>query len=204
MDFIKKINARYLATRSLVLSNPLLVDALEHDLTNVEKNKEAVNWLKNKQAETLHVDAHGTLKLYDTCIVYVEKGSDLISFFLTFQPLQTGIVLEHLWKDDRVKAVRINGLPLGTYCLFEEMLPRFQVVALGKENTPDGEKWTKHRTVDALQRGFHVYLTNEHGALFEAKTWDEVEKRQSLLWGVSDRKFLERTVVLSTKPLNRP
>lgn len=198
MDFNQRIKAKYIVT-----SAPRRVDHLEHELVHPEKNREAAQWLESKSVEILYQDSKGSLNLYDTSIVFLETNTEApISFFLNFRPLHRGILLEQIWKRDSAKAMRINSLPLGVYCLFEELLPRYGIVVLGEENTPEGEKWTKSRTEDAIKRGLYVYLTNEHGTLFEAKTWNEVKKRETLLWGKKDAKFLSRTIILSTTSLD--
>jgi hypothetical protein len=73
---------------------------------------------------------------------------------------------------------------------------------LVKKTLPKAKKWTKSRTEEALKRGLFVYLTNEHGTLFEAKTWNEVKKRETLLWGKKDAKFLSRTIIISMMSLD--
>ena len=103
------------------------------------------------------------------------------------------MLLEHIWKHQ--KDVLVKGTPLGV------LVPKFETVILGQEHTPDGEKWTKGRTEEALKQGLHVYLTNEHGVLFEAKTWEQVTLRESLLWGKGDPKYLQRTIIISSKSL---
>ena len=74
-------------------------------------------------------------------------------------------------------------------------VPKYKTVLLSDKTTLDGEKWSKGRTKDAIAKGIHVYLTNEYGAVFEAKTWEEVEIRKSFIW--VDPKFRERKIILS-------
>lgn len=196
MNFKDIINAKY-----VVYAAPRQVETLHHELHDPKKNREAADWLQSRPSELIHEDAKGALRLYDTSVAYLSKDTTYpIPFFLTFSSLHKGILLEHIWKDASAKSLKITGMPLGVYSLFEILLPRFEVVVLGEENTPDGE--SKRRTEQALSKGFHVYLTNEHGVLFEATTWKEVIQREALIWG-KDAKFLARTVVLSTKPLHK-
>jgi hypothetical protein len=191
-EFLKRLNARY-----VVLSAPQRVDDFEHDVKTEEGNAKMAAWLRNRAATKLEeIPGVGTMNLYDTAVVTLSPDASRVLALITFEPTtfngKHAAMLQHLWKDKAVKA------PLASIALFKHLIPRFKIVGMGEQHTLDGEQWAKKRTEQALKDGYHVYLTNEHGTLFEAHTFKEVLQRP--MWG-DGVNYRERLIILTTNAL---
>jgi len=191
-EFLKRLNARY-----VVSAAPQQVDDFEHDVKTDEGNAKMAAWLRTRTATKLaDIPGVGTMILYDTAIVTLSPDASRVLSLVTFEHTtfngQRAVLLKHLWKDSAVKA------PLASDALFQHLVPKFKIVGLGEQHTLDGEHWAKRRTEEALKNGYHVYLTNEHGTLFEAHTFKEVLQRPMWGKGVNYRK---RLIVLTVDEL---
>jgi len=197
-EFHTKINAKY-----SVKAVPQRVDYFTHDLHDPIKNKEFVTWLASKEHETLFLNKEGELRLYDTAFVFLDTENKVV-FFYTFHPIpfnnHSAIQEDHIETFKQVQNVKIEGLPLGAYCLFKVLIPRYKTVIGADQHTPDGERWSKRQVKEAIDKGFHVYLINEKGTLYNAATFKEVEIRTEYLWGW-DEEHRSRLVIISSNHL---
>lgn len=193
-EFHQRLNAKY----TVVTAEPIRRAELIHHLTEDSKNQEMVEWLRNKKFESIAKIGDGELRLYETALLLLQQ--DRIHFLQTFQTTEfngkKAALLEPLWRDESVKNLRFKGLPLSAFGLFEVLLARYEVIILGEEHTPSGERWATTQMTEALKRGLHVYFTNEHGALFHAKTWEEAKSRLDILWGLAEN-YRKRLVIVS-------
>jgi len=198
-EFSKRLNAKY------VIASPQRVDKLFHDLHDPERNRAAAEHLDSQPHTALHALPSGQLQLFDTAVIFRTSDKDYpVGFFYTFKHVMFDrkhaiqeVDLEVL---DVAKDVRIDNLPLSAYTLFNVLLPKFKIVVGGIQQTPEGEKWSKRQIKEAITKGFHVYLRNDNGDLYDADTYDVVEMNEGYLWGIEEE-YKKRLTIISTDKL---
>lgn len=200
IDFNVLFNAKYI-TKAI----PQRVDFLKHDLKDSLKNQEAAKYLKSKPHETIIDTLRGELCLFDTALIFFTDNKEYpISFFYLFKPVmfdgKTAIQEDKIECFENAKDVRINNLPISTYCLFKVLLPRFNIIIGGEQHTPSGEKWSQRQINEAIKQGYHIYLRNDNGDLYYANQQEIVDMNKDYLWGI-DPVHRKRLTIISIQPL---
>lgn len=201
--FLKKldniINARF------IKAAPLRVDFLVHDLeTKSESNIEAARTLAKEQHEVLYSFPNGDqLNFYNGGIILLTKDTSFpIKFYCAWGTAlfkgHAAIQTKQIWCDIAFRKLRINTLPIGAYCLFKVLLPKYKIVIGADEHTPDGERHAKHQVKYALENNIYVYAVDEHNQVYNIDTHEIVEKNADIFWGV-DPEHKKRLVVYSQK-----
>lgn len=192
----KIINARF------VSAVPLRVGAFEHDLANKsESNLEAAKTLANEPHKVLHTLPNGKLNLYNGGIVFLTEDSKFpIKFYCAWKTAlfkrNSAIQTKQLWCDSSLRKLRIDNLPLGAYCLFKVLLPKYTIVIGADEHTPDGERHAKNQIKYALDNGIYVYAVDENNQVYDITTHEIIEKNPNVFWGV-DPVHKKRLIVYS-------
>lgn len=189
----------------MVTAAPARADSLIHRLGETEFNQDLGADLIKRGGHLITSGPFGEVRLFDTAVALLKPEEESpVRCLYTFSSEsffgRTAVREQHLWRIDADRAVRIGGKPPSAYMLFEVLVPRFGAVISGEEYTAAGERWHKKQVAEAIKSGLTVYLSNEFGALFEATSFNEVVKREKLVWGVGDR-FKERRVVICERPL---
>lgn len=201
-DILRKwINPRF------ILAEPLRVDFFQHDLeTKSNSNRKAAEALEKEPYDTLHTTPEGDrLHLYKGGIVLITKDPLFpIKFYCAWKTIlfmgKSAIQTEQLWCDPSYRKMRIMDLPLGAYCLFKVLLPKFNIVVGADEHTPEGERHAKHQVKYALENNIFIYAKDEHNQLFNISTHELVEKDADVFWG-SKPEYKQRLLIYSRKDL---
>lgn len=198
--FIEVANPRF-----VVEAAPQQVPSLVHDLSKSENNIKFLNWLLLQNSDDLGTFGGGSLRLYDTAVVYFQEKDNsfpvkLIYMFSSIKFKSHQAVQEKfIWRHPEFK-LKINNMPITSYCLFEVLLPAFKIVVSADEHTIGGEKLTRKNIETALEKNRFVYLTDEKGQIYEIETFEQIELNRDLLWG-KDSFFKKRLFVYSTLDL---
>jgi hypothetical protein len=194
----KVLNAKFIS------ASPLRVDFFVHDLsTKSNSNIEATKTLANEPHTTLHSFPEGDLNLYHGGIVLVTKDQKFpikfycawkTSLFLGTSAIQT----KQIWCDKAFRKLRIEGLPLGAYCLFKILLPKYKIVIGADEHTPDGERHAKSQVKYALANGVYVYVVDENKDIYNINKSETIENNENVFWGI-DPEHKKRLLVYSQK-----
>lgn len=199
-DLKDKYNARF------VTSAPLRVDFFTHALeTDPEANSRAAKDLLAGKHETLLELPRGKLiSCKDGIIFLTEDGGFPIKFFCAWKSMlvkgKPAIQSKFVWCDEKYRDVRIGGKPLAPYCLFNVLLPLYQIVVSADEHTPDGERLEKNQIRHARAEGIFVYVRDEGGKVFSVENPAIVLDDSDLFWGYSPA-HKEQLFIFSTKEI---
>jgi len=188
-----------------VEATPQKVAKFEHGLDNASENKKFLTILEAKTCKIIRTLPQGELRLYESVVVLITHDKDFpiqFCFFFSEKLFNSTIaaVEDYLVTLPGSKGIKIEGLPLSTYTLFEVIFPKFKVFIGGEKLTVAGKSWNKQQMKEALKHNLHVYFTNEDGAIFELQTYEEVKKRENLLWGATTE-YNARRVILAAEKL---
>jgi hypothetical protein len=192
----KIINAKF------VSASPLRVDFFVHDLsTKSDSNIKAANTLMEDPHTVLHKFPEGDLNLHNDGIVLITKDPKFpIKFYCAWKTAlflgKAAIQTKQIWCDSAYRKLRIEGLPLGAYCLFKVLLPKYKIVIGADEHTPDGERHAKSQVKYALANGFYVYIVDENKDIYSVNTNEAIENNANVFWGV-DPEHRKRLLVYS-------
>jgi hypothetical protein len=195
---VKIINAR------MISASPMRVSFLAHDLaTKSESNREAAEVLLKEKHTLLNRLNEGDLCLYSDAIVLITKDTKFpIKFFCDWKYIMfkgvPAIQTKQIWCDEEYRNLRIDGKPLGGYCLFNVLLPKYKIVVGSDEHTADGEKAAKNHVKYALQQGIFVYVKDEHNDLYDLKNHEILEQDANLFWGTKPE-YKERLLIFSVE-----
>jgi len=199
-EFLKKLNK--IINARMVSSSPLRVDYLISDLeTKSKSNQEATNVLSKEKHTVLHHLDDGDLNLYTDAIVLITKETKFpIRFFCDWKRIifnkEPAIQTKQIWCDKAYRHIRIDGTPLGGYCLFNVLLPKYRIVVGSDEHSPDGERAAKNNVKYALKQGVYVYVKDEDNKLYDLTNNEIVERDADLFWGTKP-KYKERLFIFS-------
>jgi len=202
--FLEKWNK--LTNARFVTSSPRRVDMLSNDvLTKSESNLKAARDLANEPHETLLHLPEGQINLHTGGIILLTKDPNFpIKFYCAwlhcFFKKKSAIQTKQLWCDKEFRKIRIGGLPLGAYCLFKVLLPKYKIVIGADEHTPDGERHAKSQVKYALNNGIYVYAIDENYQIYDITNHEIVEKNADAFWGV-DSKYQKRLLIYSEENL---
>ena len=204
METVNSAFLRILKAKYVIKAAPQRVEDFVHHLNDAEKNQAFLDFLATKQFETLHTSNRGELRLYDTAFIFLDGDKThpiaFGYFFHSENLLGKNVAQEdHIVCLDRVKDVRIEGLPIGAYCLWRVLLPRYKTVISAIQHTADGERWFKRQLKEAVKNGLHVYQVNAAGVIFDANTDEETSIRH--MWG-DDPEYQKRLFILSLDSLS--
>ena len=188
-----------------VKATPQRVAQFEHGLENSFENKKLLASLETKASNLIKTLPQGELQQYDSVVALITHDTELpiqFCFFFSEKTFNSAIaaVEDYLVRLPGSKDIKIDGLPLSTYTMFKVLIPKYKVLIGGEKHTVDGKAWNKRQMKEALKHNLHVYLTNEDGAIFDLKTYEEVQKRENLLWGASTE-YKTRRIILTTQKL---
>jgi hypothetical protein len=107
---------------------------------------------------------------------------------------------QYIWCDKAYRHLRINGVPLSAYCLFDVLLPKYKIVVLADEHTKDGGKSAKNHIQNAKKRGVYVYIKDEHSNIYEITKPEVVIQDADFFWGI-DPANKKRLFILSTEDI---
>lgn len=197
--FLRILEAKY-----SVKATPQRVADFSHHLDDTIKNQKFFEFLGTKSYETLHTSDRGELRLYDTAFIFLDgnKSSPIaFGYFFHTESLLGKLVAQedHIVCLERARDIRIDGLPLGAYCMWKILLPRYKTVISATQHTSDGEKWFKRQLQEAVTKGLHVYQANSAGIIFDANTHEETKIRH--MWG-ADVEYRKRLFILSLDRLS--
>jgi hypothetical protein len=194
------INAR------MVSASPLRVDFLTSDLeTKPESNQEAADVLSKEKHTVLHHFDEGDLNLYSDAIVLLTNNKKFpIKFFCGWKRIlfskNPAVQTKQIWCDRAYRHLRINGTPLGGYCLFNVLLPKYKIVVGSDEHSPDGERAAKQHVRYALKQGIYVYVKDEHNKFYDLTSHEIIEQDAALFWGAKPE-YKERLFIFSVENL---
>lgn len=197
----KIINGRFVSKAS-----PKRVDFFTHDMAvSTEANQEAALRLSTEPCEILRKLPEGPLNLYKDAIVLITNDLNFpVKFYCAWSSVLFGgnsaIQTQQIWADPKIRHLRIDGLPLGAFCLFKVLIPRYKIVIGADEHTPDGERHAKNQVKYAINKGISVYAIDEFNKLYNITTQEFIEKNENLLWGV-DPKHKKRLLIYSEDSL---
>lgn len=196
----KIINAR------MVSASPLRVDFLISNLeTKSEANQEAARILEKEKHTVLHRFLEGDLNLYSDAIVLITSDKKFpIKFFCDWKHIlfkrMPAIQTEQIWLAKDYRHLRINQIPLGGYCLFNVLLPKYKIVVGSDKHTSDGERSAKNHVKNALKQGIFVYVKDEHNKFYDVTNHEIVEQDADLFWGTKPE-YKERLFIFSMENL---
>jgi len=199
-NLAKIINAK------MVSATPLRVDFLTSDLeTKSESNREAASMLSKETHTVLHHFDSDDLNLYPDAIVLITSDKKFpIKFFCDWKHIlfnkNPAIQTKHIWCDKAYRHLRINKIPLGGYCLFNVLLPKYKIVVGADEHSPDGERAAKNHVKYALKQGIYVYVKDEHNKFYDLTNHEIVEQDADLFWGTKPE-YKERLFIFSLRNL---
>lgn len=188
-----------------VKASPQRVLQFKHGLDSSLENKKLLTFLETKTYKLIKTIPQGELRLYDSVAALITHDNEFpiqFCFFFSEKIFNSSVaaVEEYLVTLPGCKGIKIDGLPLSAYTLFKVLIPKFKIVIGGEKHTAAGEAWNKRQVKEALKDNLHIYLSNEHGALFKVETYEEVKKREDLLWG-SSAEYKSRRVIMTTEKL---
>jgi hypothetical protein len=204
-SFLAKKLAKIINAR-MTTASPLRVSFLTHDLaTKSESNQEAAGVLLKEKHTTLHHLSEGDLNLYADAIVLITKDPKFpIKFFCDWKHIMfkkmPAIQTKQIWCDQEYRNLRIEGSPLGGFCLFNILLPKYKIVVGSDEHTADGERAAKNHAKHALKQGIYVYVKDEHNDFYDLKNHEILEQDANLFWGTKPE-YKERLLIFSTENL---
>jgi hypothetical protein len=184
---------------------PQQVPLLVHDLSDSKSNLKFFDWLSSQKGKALGTFEKGSLRLYDTAVIYLREQdtSFPVKFIYMFNHIKfknhAAIQEKFIWRDPDLK-LKINNMPITSYCLFEVLIPTFGIVISADEHTIGGEKLTRKNIELALAAKLFVYLTDEKGQIYAIETFEQIELNRDLIWG-EDSFFKKRLIVYSATDL---
>ena len=195
---------RILGAKYTVKATPQRVADFAHHLDDVGKNQKFLEFLSKKSYETIYMIDRGELRLYDTAFIFIDGNKNnpiAFGYFFHTESLLGKVVAQedHIVCLERARDIRIEGLPLGDYCLWKVLLPRYKTLISATQHTLDGEEWFKRQLQEAITKGLHVYQVNSAGVIFDANTREETKIRH--MWG-DDPEYRKRLFILSLDPLS--
>lgn len=203
-EFLKKLDN--LINARMVSASPLRVDFFSSDLeTKSESNQEAAHLLAKEKHTVLHRFDDGDLNLYPDAIVLITSDKKYpIKFFCTWKHIlfnkKPAIQTKQIWCDKSYRHLRLNSIPLGGYCLFNVLLPKYKIVVGADEHSPDGEKAAKHHIKHALTQGIYVYVKDEYNKFYDLTNHEIVENNADLFWGLKPE-YKNRLIIFSSERL---
>lgn len=148
------------AARDILKSNPILLRSLEG----------------------------GELFLCPDAIVLITKDSQFpIKFFYVWKEIlvfkKPAVTSVLVWCDEKYRHLKIENKPLGSYCLFDYLLPKYKIVVSGEEHTSEGERFEKNQIKYAVSNNIFVYAKDEHNQLFQIDDPSVVVDAANVFWG---------------------
>lgn len=189
MTFLEKLDT--LLNARFIKASPLRVDFFEHNLEkNPESNLEAARILAKESHEVLQNFPEGELNLYNGGVVLMTTDPQFpIKFYCAWKTAlflgTSAIQTKQLWCDAAFRKLRVDTLPLGAYCLFKVLLPKYKIVIGSDEHTSDGERHAKSQIKYALANSLYVYAVDEHNTIYNVKTHKTIENNADVFWGVT-------------------
>lgn len=187
MSFLTKLKTKYRAR--FITAAPLRVDFFSHALEeDAEANRQAAHDLLAGPHHILTETPDGKLIACNDGVIFLVDGVEFpIKFFCAWKALlvkkKPAVQAKFVWCDQQYRKLRLNGKPLGAYCLFDVLLPRHQIVVSADQHTPDGERWEKNQIQYAKQNSIHVYVRDENDKLFSLDDPSQVLDDADLFWG---------------------
>jgi len=197
--FVDTMNPRF------ITATPQKVDFFEHDASKPEGNRKLFNEIKDQPIEKVLTKGSSELWLFDHSLFMVDPSDTEypVQFLNIYQPIKhqnrTGILDNYIWKKPGFN-MKIDGTPLSSYGLFKVLLPKFGLVMMGAEQTPDGERLAKRNLATALDLGLFVYILDKDNQLYDIDNYKQIENNEDLLWGV-DNIYKRQRLLVSTKPI---
>lgn len=189
MDFLSDLKTKYHA--KMIQSSPLRVDLFSHDLQDSsEANNQAAIDLLTRPHSILVKEKEGDLLLCEDAIIFLTKDATFpIKFFCVWKYLlvfkKPAIETVFVWCDLNCRNIRIENKPLGAFCLFKYLLPKYHVVVSASEQTPDGERFEKNQIHFALNSNVYVYVKDEHNQIYQIDNLNVVRDSADVFWGYS-------------------
>jgi len=187
-DFLKKLAK--IINAKMVSASPLRVDFLISDIETIPKsNQEAASVLANEKHTVLHRFDDGILNLYSDAIIFLTEDKIFpIQLFCNWKHImfnkKPAIQTKQIWLSKNYRHLRIDGVPLSGYCLFNVLLPKYKIVVGSDEHSPDGERSAKNHVKYALKHGHYVYVKDEHNEVYDITNHEIVSQDADLFWGM--------------------
>jgi hypothetical protein len=187
VGFLDDLKLKYNAT--MVSAAPLRVDFFSHKLQDdAAANKQAADELEKRESiELKKIDSARLLAFQDAIVLITKDSSFPIKFFCAWKSIlvkkRPAIQSVFVWCDETYRSIKIEQKPIGAYCLFDYLLPKFRIVVSADEHTADGERFEKNQIKYALSNNILVYAKDEHNEFYQLDNPSVVLDNSDIFWG---------------------